>query len=218
MMSVADSGVGMTEQVRAQIFEPFFTTKPVGQGTGLGLATCYGIVKQSNGFITVDSKLGEGSAFKIYLPRVSGEQEKSELGERTASLPVGSEKVLVVEDETNVRKLAVSILRRLGYEVLEATNGEEAFRIAQAHLGQKIDLLITDVVMPQMGGRDLALWIRAMYPDAKILFTSGYPDRAFENNDLLDENSAFMPKPYAPKVLAVQVRELLDKHAGQKAA
>jgi two-component system, cell cycle sensor histidine kinase and response regulator CckA len=211
VLRVADSGVGMTEQVKMQIFEPFFTTKPLGHGTGLGLATCYGIIKQSNGFITVDSKPGEGSTFNIYLPCISGTQEKAEHGGRTASLPRGSEKVLVVEDEMNVRKLAVSILQRLGYEVIEAINGEEAFRIAQAHLGQKIDLLITDVVMPQMGGRDLALWIRAMYPEAKILFTSGYPDRAFEKDDLLDENSAFMPKPYAPKVLAVQVRELLDK-------
>ena len=211
VITVADTGVGMTDHVKGQIFEPFFTTKPVGHGTGLGLATCYGIIKQSNGFINVESETGKGTTFKIYLPSVSGELAKNQTAGRQAPLPGGTERILLVEDETNVRKLAVSILRKLGYDVLEASNGEEAFHVAQSQIDNKIDLLITDIVMPQMGGRDLALWIRAMFPDAKILFTSGYPNRAFDDNDLLDENSLFMSKPYAPKVLATQVRELLDK-------
>ena len=211
MVSVTDTGGGMSEQVQSQIFEPFFTTKPAGHGTGLGLATCYGIVKQSDGYITVESEIHKGTTFRIYLARVEENEEQKPAGNDSSSMPHGNETVLMVEDEPNVRKLAVAVLQRLGYNVIEAANGEEAFHIAQARLGQRLDLVITDVVMPQMGGRDLALWIRAMYPETKVMFTSGYPNHAFDDDQLLDEKSMFMSKPFAPKMLAMKVRELLDR-------
>ncbi|HWB60450.1 MAG TPA: PAS domain S-box protein [Chthoniobacteraceae bacterium] len=212
MMSVADTGVGIPEHVIGQIFEPFFTTKPVGHGTGLGLATCYGIVKQSEGFISVESRVGEGSTFRIFLPVVHEEEEKQKSADSPMSaLPKGTETIMVVEDEPNVRKLTVAALERLGYQVIEADNGEDAFKIVQAHPSLKLDMVITDVVMPQMGGRDLAQWIRLMYPGIKVIFTSGYPNHAFDDYGLLDEQSAFLAKPFAPKMLAVRVRELLDK-------
>jgi two-component system, cell cycle sensor histidine kinase and response regulator CckA len=212
MMSVADTGVGIPEHVIGQIFEPFFTTKPAGHGTGLGLATCYGIVKQSEGFISVESRINEGSTFKIYLPVVHGDQEAEAAETPMAAMPKGNETIMVVEDEPNVRKLTVAALERLGYSIVEADNGEEAFKIVQAHPSLRLDMVITDVVMPQMGGRDLAQWIRLMYPGIKVMFTSGYPNHAFDDYGLLDEKSTFLAKPFAPKMLAVKVRELLDKN------
>ena len=215
VISVADTGIGMSEQVKSQIFEPFFTTKPVGHGTGLGLATCYGIVKQSDGFITVDSEVNKGTTFKIYLGGVEAEEEEEPGRVEPAALPHGNETIMVVEDEPNVRKLAVAVLQKLGYKVIEAANGEEAFHIAQSNIGGPLDLVITDVVMPQMGGKDLALWIRAMYPETKVMFTSGYPNHAFDDSELLqDEKSSFMAKPFSPKALAVKVREFIDKKPG----
>jgi CheY-like chemotaxis protein len=211
-LSVTDTGMGMSEAVKAQIFEPFFTTKEVGRGTGLGLATCYGIVKQSGGFITVDSEVHKGSTFYIYLPAMEGGESAEKGTPDAGALPHGSETVLVVEDESNVRGLTVHALLRLGYIVEQAANGEEAFQLLRtsAALG-RLDLLITDVVMPQMGGKDLALWIRTSHPETKILFISGYPNHAFDDSTLLDENTAFMAKPYTAKALALKVRELLDR-------
>ena len=211
MMSVADTGVGIPEHVIGQIFEPFFTTKPAGHGTGLGLATCYGIVKQSEGCISVESRVNEGSTFKIYLPVVHEVEEAVGGRETPTPMPKGSETIMVVEDEPNVRKLTVAALQRLGYSVLEADNGEEAFKLVQSQPSLRLDMVITDVVMPQMGGKDLAQWMRLMYPDIKVVFTSGYPNHAFDDAELLDENSTFLAKPFASKMLAVRVRELLDK-------
>ncbi len=211
MMSVADTGVGIPEHVIGQIFEPFFTTKPAGHGTGLGLATCYGIVKQSEGYISVESRVDEGSTFKIYLPVVHEGEETAAGRESPAAMPKGNETIMVVEDEPNVRKLTVAALQRLGYSVLEADNGEDAFRVVQSLPSLRLDMVITDMVMPQMGGKDLAQWMRLMYPEIKIVFTSGYPNHAFDDADLLDENSTFLAKPFASKMLAVRVRELLDK-------
>ena len=182
LLSVADTGVGIPEHVIGQIFEPFFTTKPVGHGTGLGLATCYGIVKQSEGFLAVESEVGKGSIFKIHLPVVHGGEDEA-VGESPAtSMPKGSETILVVEDEPNVRKMTVCALQRLGYSVVEADNGEEAFKIVQEHPSLRLDMVITDVVMPRMGGKDLALWIRLMYPEIKVMFISGYPNHAFDDS------------------------------------
>lgn len=211
MLSVADTGVGMPDHIKAQIFEPFFTTKPIGHGTGLGLATCYGIVKQSGGFINVESKIGKGTTFKIHLPCVNGTIEENSSIPGRAGMPKGNETLLFVEDEPNVRRLAVSVLQRLGYRVLEASDGEEACRIMESQPVPHLDLVITDVVMPQMGGRELVLSLRKTFPDVKVLFTSGYPNHAFDDAGLLDDKSVFMAKPFAPKRLALQVRELLDK-------
>ena len=212
LLSVADTGVGIPEHVIGQIFEPFFTTKAVGHGTGLGLATCYGIVKQSEGFIAVESTVNEGSVFKIYLPVVHGDDEQGANDPSLSSMPKGNETIMVVEDEPNVRKLAVCALQRLGYCVVEADNGEDAFKIVQSHPSLRLDMVITDMVMPQMGGRDLALWIRLMYPEIKVMFISGYPNHAFDDSELLDDKSIFLSKPFAPKMLALKVRELLDKN------
>jgi len=159
--------------------------------------------------------LNKGTTFKIFLAGIVAEEETKEVRAESAALPHGNETILVVEDEPNVRKLAVAVLQRLGYNVIEAANGEEAFHIAQSNMGSRLDLVITDVVMPQMGGKDLALWIRAMYPETKVLFTSGYPNHAFDDAQLLmDEKSEFMSKPFAPKALAVRVREFLDGKPG----
>ncbi len=213
VLSVSDTGVGMSDSVKERIFEPFFTTKAIGHGTGLGLATCYGIVKQSGGYICVDSKLGCGSTFHVYLPRVPDLPEETAARRDLAGMTGGHEIIMVVEDESAVRRLAVSILKNLGYTVLEAGNGEEAFMLMQTREGQNIDLVVTDVVMPEMGGKDLAYWLRASHPDVKILFTSGYPDHAFDDHSQFGGATAFMPKPYAPKQFAEKVRGLLDGSA-----
>lgn len=211
VLSVGDSGVGMSDAVKDRIFEPFFTTKAIGHGTGLGLATCYGIVTQSGGHIGVESKLGRGTTFSIYLPRVEDSADEVSARSQINDMPSGTETILVVEDEPAVRRLAVSILRGLGYNVLEAGNGEEAFMIMQTPAAQDLDLVITDIVMPEMGGKDLAYWIRSSLPKAKILFTSGYPDHSPDGDDSsLGEGTSFLPKPYAPKVFAQKIRDMLD--------
>jgi two-component system cell cycle sensor histidine kinase/response regulator CckA len=209
-LSVSDTGVGMSESVKDRIFEPFFTTKAVGHGTGLGLATCYGIVKQSEGHIVVESQIGRGATFHIYLPRVEDTPEEISARAEMSSMAGGTETILVVEDEPAVRRLAVSILKGLGYTVLEAANGEEAFMIMQTPEGQNLDLVVTDIVMPEMGGKDLAYWIRSSHPNAKILFTSGYPDHALDDHSDFGGDTEFMPKPYSPKQFASRVRGMLD--------
>lgn len=155
MFAVTDTGIGLEDEIKAHIFEPFFTTKEIGKGTGLGLATCYGIVKQSGGFIWVYSEPGQGTTFKIYLPAVEREAEVPSLRDECGYLPRGKETVLLVEDEPSVRRVAGQILREQGYTVREATNGEEALFASREHNGNGIQLLLTDVVMPQMGGEDL---------------------------------------------------------------
>jgi PAS domain S-box-containing protein len=208
MLAVSDTGVGMTEEVKARIFEPFYTTKEHGKGTGLGLATCYGIVKQSGGHIAFYSEPDRGTTFKIYLPR-AGEQAALLPREEPVPLPSGSETVLLVEDEALVRDIAAQTLRARGYTVLEAGNGDEALRVVQSHRGM-IDLVITDVVMPQMGGTELAERLEEMLPGIKVLFTSGYTDNAIVSQGVLEPNTAFLHKPFTPGAIARKVREVLD--------
>lgn len=206
-LTFSDTGSGMAEDVKNQIFEPFFSTKRVGEGTGLGLATIYGVVQQSGGTIEVYSELGHGTVFKIYLPAsFDKNQDRKPPIDETLVLN-GTETILLVEDEESVRKLATSVLTQQNYRVILANNGREALEtIADNH----IDLLLTDVVMPEMGGSELAAEIRQLCPDIKVLFVSGYTDDVIVRNGLLAENEAFLSKPYTPTSLGKRVRELLD--------
>jgi CheY-like chemotaxis protein len=210
MLSVSDTGTGMTEEVKARLFEAFFTTKPKGKGTGLGLATCQTIVQQSGGFIDVYSKVGKGTTFKIYFPRVEQPLDVMASPIQTGPLPRGTETLLVVEDDHSVRGLASTILQAQGYTVLHASNGEEGLRVAGEHTGEPLRLVITDVVMPEMGGKVMAEWLKTIYPHLKILFTSGYTDDAIAQHGALEPGVAFLPKPYTPAALTRRVREMLD--------
>jgi len=210
MLAVSDTGVGMSEEVKARLFEAFFTTKPKGKGTGLGLATCHTIVKQSGGHIGVYSELGCGTTFKVYLPRVDQPLEAS----RTVApgaLPRGTETVLLVEDEPAVSRLACRVLEAQGYTVLRAANGEDGLLVAREHKGAPIRLVVTDVIMPQMGGKVMADWLQSTNPGLKVLFTSGYTDDALAHHGVLDPGVAFLPKPYTPATLTRKVCELLDQ-------
>ena len=209
MLAVTDTGQGMDKQTQAQIFEPFFTTKTVGQGTGLGLSTVYGIVKQSGGDIHVYSEPGQGTTFKIYLPAV--ETAAGPLSPEQAQPEVrgGSETILLVEDEEMVRSLTLTVLEEEGYTLLEARQGEEALILARTHPGA-IDLLITDVVMPEMSGRGLAGQLTALRPGLKVLYISGYTDDAVVRHGLLTAEVEFLSKPFSPTVLAGKVRAVLD--------
>jgi CheY-like chemotaxis protein len=209
LLSVSDTGIGMSEQVKAHLFEPFFTTKPPGKGTGLGLATCFGIVRQSAGHIEVQSQLGKGTTFNLYFPEIQETVVPPLLPQTSMSVAGGSETVLLVEDETLVRELAVTTLRERGYTVIEAINGDEGLRIAQKHNG-KIDLVLTDVVMPVLGGREMAEVLRASRPDTKVLFTSGYTEEAIGHHGVLRPGIEFLQKPYLSASLARRVREVLD--------
>jgi signal transduction histidine kinase len=210
MLAIADTGTGMSEEVKAHLFEPFFTTKPPGTGTGLGLATCFGIVKQNTGHINVHSELGSGTTFKIYFPQVKSAIEPLRVRNRPTEVAGGNETVLLVEDEPVVRELAVATLREKGYTVVEAGNGEEGLRLAQQHDG-KIDLVLTDVVMPVMGGKEMADALRTSHPDTKVLFTSGYTEDALGHHGVLRPGILFLPKPYLTATLARKVREVLDE-------
>jgi signal transduction histidine kinase len=209
MLAVADTGTGMTEEVKTHIFEPFFTTKPLGKGTGLGLATCFGIVKQSAGHIEVETQLGKGTTFKIYFPRVLDPVEMPLVATAEPEAAGGSETVLVAEDEAVVRELAVAVLRERGYRVIEACNGAEGLRLAQERQ-EKIDLVVTDVVMPTMGGKEMADAVRELYPETRVLFTSGYSDEVIGRHGILRKGVEFVQKPYQSVTLARRVRELLD--------
>ena len=212
MLAIKDTGVGMTDEIKNHLFEPFFTTKPKGKGTGLGLATCFGIVKQSGGHITVDSQPGSGTTFAIYLRRV-GETVDTAPATRTgdSSLPHGkNETVLLVEDESSVRKLASLALRELGYNVLEAAGGDEALQLAGQRSGPGIDLLLTDVVMPHMSGKELADRIRTTHPATRVLFTSGYTDDILGQEDTANGEITLLQKPFTRSALAFRVREVLD--------
>ena len=189
----------MSQEVKEKVFEPFFTTKEKGKGTGLGLSTVYGIVKQSGGNIWVYSEPGHGTTFKIYLPRVEEELDTLHGRDETDFSPRGSETVLLVEDEQEVRLLAHRLLSQQGYRVLEATNGEEALHVAQEHGGEKIHLLLTDVVMPQMGGKELADQLKIFRPDVKVLYTSGYTDDAIVHHGVLEPGTHFLQKPFSLK-------------------
>jgi PAS domain S-box-containing protein len=209
MLAVSDNGIGMDSDTQARLFEPFFTTKEKGKGTGLGLPTVYGIVKQSDGFIWVYSELGKGSTFKIYFPRVEAESPKAMgTGNNEQSLQ-GIETVLVVEDEDSVRALTSRILIGKGYSVLQAANGNDALEIVQKH-GGDIQLVITDVVMPGMGGKALGSKLKAIRPGIKILYVSGYTDNAIVHHGILDSGVDFLPKPYTVESLARKVRAVID--------
>jgi CheY-like chemotaxis protein len=211
LLTVTDNGSGMSEEIRSQIFEPFFTTKEAGKGTGLGLSTVLGIVEQNGGHIWVESDLGQGTTFKIYLPRVmeaaTAPTERPRY--RTDNLPRGTETVLLVEDEPKVRDLADRLLRRQGYTVLIAANGVEALQLSQEYAGD-IHLLLTDVVMPQMNGKALADQLKLMRPNIKIVFASGYTDRTLIPAEDLGADVAFIQKPFSVMELSQKVRSVLD--------
>jgi len=216
MLAVSDTGVGMDEETRSRIFEPFFTTKGPGEGTGLGLATVYGIVKQSNGNIGVYSEPGRGTTFKIYLPRVEGRAETVAV-EQPGSWLGGSETILLVEDNDTVRRLFCEILRSRGYTVLEARNGADALEFTQRYHGP-IDLLVTDVVMPEMGGCELARRLRDARPRMKVLYMSGYAADSIVHRGVLEEGAAFLPKPMKADTVRRKVREVLDAPAERRAS
>jgi CheY-like chemotaxis protein len=202
----------MDEATRIHIFEPFFTTKELGKGTGLGLAMVHGFVTQSGGHIEVDSTLGRGTTFRIYLPRVEAlVPSVPSLPDPTDLLrvPRGNETILLVEDEDSVRTLSRLVLESLGYTVLEARDGQEGVQIAQQHCGP-IDLLVTDMVMPRMSGRQMAELLTQSRPGLQILFTSGYPDEAVHRQGSFEPSQAFLQKPFTPLRLARRVREVLD--------
>jgi len=211
LLAVSDNGLGMTEAVKAHIFEPFFTTKETGKGTGLGLATVFAVVKQSDGHIWVYSEEGQGTTFKIYLPRVRAAAEMV-IRDETAVLPVGNETILLVEDNPGVQQVSVAMLREQGYTVLVADNGEQAQRLAQG-FGAPPDLLITDVVMPGDNGRVVAEKLRQHWPNLKCLFVSGYTDEVIERHGVLSPGEAFLSKPFTIPMLARKVREVLDRPA-----
>ena len=211
-IEVADTGTGISKENMSKIFDPFFTTKPVGQGTGLGLATVYGIVKQSGGFITVESEIGRGASFKIYLPRYRVDANAPVVEMAAAPPPrdvTGQDTILLVEDEEAVRSFAARALRMRGYHVLEASGGEEALEIMKAG-DQEIHLLITDVVMPNMDGPTLVRHVKAMKPDLAVIFMSGYAEEAFRRNDENASDLHFLPKPFGLKQLAAKVKEVLS--------
>ena len=210
MLAVSDTGVGMTDDVRMHIFEPFFTTKEDGKGTGLGLATCYGIVKQVGGHIWVYSEIGHGTTFKVYLPRVYGEATNTLGRKKQVPAKGGSETILLIEDESLVRAITVQTLIERGYTVLEATGGEEALDLAAKHEGN-IDLVLTDVVMPKMSGREIADELKLRYSDLKVLFMSGYTEDAVVHHGELEPGIAFLPKPFTPDALSRKVRSILDR-------
>ena len=210
MLSASDTGVGMTPEVRDRVFEPFFTTKEKGKGTGLGLSTVYGIVKQSDGNIWVYSEPGKGTTFKIYLPRV--DEPLEELGERVEvkEVPRGTETILIVEDEEEVLKLAGRILSRQGYTVLQTSSTSKALEICKEQK-KSIHLILTDVVMPQMSGRELTDRCREIRQDFKVLYMSGYTDNAISLHGILEEGLEYIQKPFTVEGLAIKVREVLKK-------
>jgi len=208
MMAISDTGVGMTEEVKAHLFEPFFSTKGLGKGTGLGLATCYGIVCQSEGDIRVYSEPGVGTTFKIYLPRLRDETGKASGPIVSNELPAGHESILVVEDDAALRRLATSVLRDCGYRIQEAANAIEA--LGMIGRDTVFDLVVTDVIMPQMSGKELYTEIMKRVKGTKVLFISGYTDDALAHHGVLEEGLSFLEKPFSPAQLAQTVRATLD--------
>jgi signal transduction histidine kinase/ActR/RegA family two-component response regulator len=213
MIAVSDTGTGMDDNTKAHAFEPFFTTKAQGRGTGLGLSTVFGIVRQSGGGVDIYSALGKGTSAKVYLPRIDQPEVLESLEQRTQSSK-GSETILIAEDDEMVRSLVKETLRRHGYDVLDAASPVEAQKIAENHHGP-IHLLITDVVMPKINGRDLAARLSKKRPRMKVLYMSGYTDGAVVNNGILRKEVAFLQKPFTPMALAEKVREVLEEKNGR---
>jgi PAS domain S-box-containing protein len=209
LLAVSDTGYGMDKATLSQIFEPFFTTKEPGQGTGLGLATVYGIIRQSGGHIWVYSEPGCGTAFKVYLPRVEADADPQEVQGFRDELAQGAETILLVEDEHSVRRLAREILEMNGYTVFEAARGSESIEICENER-EAIDMMLTDVVMPGMSGPELAAYLAPARPDLKVLYLSGYSDRAVINHGMLASGTAFLQKPFTPASLLNKVREILN--------
>jgi signal transduction histidine kinase len=217
MLSVSDSGMGMTPEVKERIFDPFFTTKEMGKGTGLGLSTVYGIVKQSGGHIQVYSEVGWGTTFKVYLPRVD-ELDEADLLKEPFSLPdypQGSETILLVEDDEKVRRYVQKTLEKYGYKILEAANAEEAIRVMERHLGEKMHLLLTDVVMPGMNGHDCAECLVSFSPEMKVLYMSGYAEGSIVHQGILEPGAIFLQKPFTPEALIFKVRHVLEGGGGE---
>jgi two-component system cell cycle sensor histidine kinase/response regulator CckA len=215
VITITDTGAGMDQNTQSQIFEPFFTTKEKGHGTGLGLSTAYGIVKQSGGEITVYSEPGQGTCFKIYLPRVDKPLPTADSGPAPASAECGDETILVVEDENGVRGLIVEALRRCGYNVLEAPDGPTALaRYAQNN--RMIDLVLTDVMMPKMNGREFANKFLVGQPQAKILFMSGYTDDFIMERGVLTPGTLFIHKPFTQGELTRMISKILTEPHSQK--
>ncbi len=212
VLSVTDNGHGMNEDMVSKVFDPFYSTKERGKGTGLGLATVHGIVQQHNGWIDVRSAPGEGTTFKLYFPRSERPGESSSVTSEGELIIGGSETVLVVEDEEMVRELVCMLLQEKGYTVIEAEDGEDALhRLEQDEV--QIDLLLTDVVMPKMGGRELYRTLKAARPGLKVLFVSGYTGGLVDQDDLSEPGAAFLAKPFSADSLPRKVREVLDSRA-----
>lgn len=207
MLSIGDTGVGMNDEIKSHLFEPFFTTKGIGKGTGLGLATSYGIICQSGGDVRVYSEPNSGTTFKIYLPRTNAELDKVQKFDLD-ELPRGTESLLVVEDDKTVRKMIVSALTQCGYRVQEAGEVAEALPLIESSF--RFDLVITDVIMPKMSGKDLYDRIKKIRPDMKVLFISGYTDDVLEHSGVLDEGAFFLEKPFSPARLSRKIREVID--------
>jgi two-component system cell cycle sensor histidine kinase/response regulator CckA len=218
LLAVSDTGVGMDEETKTHIFEPFFTTKEVGKGTGLGLATVYGIVKQSGGFIWVESVLGKGTTFEIYLPLAAGPASKAEAEAKRAALRSGSETILVVEDEAGVRELASEFLKAHGYTVLDARDGIEALEVAARHEGT-IHVILTDMIMPRMSGAELVKRLQAIRPDVKAAYMTGYAEYATSGSETSSNQREWvLQKPFSSTSLADMIREVLAGKAGEKAS
>lgn len=208
LMTVTDTGIGMSEETMQRIFDPFFTTKRQDTGTGLGLAMVYGIVRQSGGWIEVSSQLAQGASFRIYLPRIDAKPVRNAVGTPVPKTLYGGETVLVVEDQEDVRRLIRTILESYGYHILEAKNGNEALHLTEGY-SDEIHLLLTDVILPGMNGKTLAEHMRTLVPQLKVLFMSGYPEDVISRRGVLEQNVAYQPKPFSPESLAVKVREVL---------
>lgn len=218
LLAISDTGSGMSREVMKRIFEPFFTTKEPGKGTGLGLATCYGIVKQTSGMVSVASDLGVGTTFSIYLPRAVDVTPAVIRLFGGDGLPGGTETILVVEDEEILRELAVQVLESLGYRIVTAEDGAQAMAILRGGMAKDIQLIVTDLVMPRMGGRELATWISRDFGQMRVVFMSGYTDDEILRHAVADAEVEYLQKPFTPKALAQKIREVLDRPTPARSA
>jgi CheY-like chemotaxis protein len=210
MFYVSDTGTGMSEEVKARIFEAFFTTKPLGKGTGLGLATCKNIMDQSGGCMSVTSELCKGTTFQMLVPCVEQPLDLAARSAASGPLPRGTETLLLVEDDPAMRQFAVEVLQTQGYNVLSAVNGKDGLNKARTHKGPPIQLVVTDVIMPLIGGRVMVECLKMTFPEIKVLFTSGYTEDTIVSHGVLETDMDFLPKPHTQASLALKVREIMD--------